>query len=148
MKIKRMSLGDGEKKPSVSVRMNEFIESCPNIIVDPGINWCHLHQVTEEQLSVLKGLFKEGGIQFTAYQPEWGLQEYPSIIIRLRRWFQRPELGPGRKEKAKLISVIHRWKETGEFTGIDPSAYDELLARLESLPDKDDIYGYTLRFHY
>ena len=129
--------------------VSEFLKENPNIIVDPGMNWCTVHCLTEEQKDKFIELYKAGNpAPRYAVMPQTGLIGiHISSIARLRNWFSGNP-GIGRQEKAYAIEQLKRYQETGEHSGISPSAYPELIEKLEKLPDCDDIEGYCIHYHY
>lgn len=139
------NIHDGE---STCHNIWDYLTSNPNIVVAGGINWCHLYQVTEEQLVELEVLFKEKSIRWKLGRKTIGIDEDAVRRIAHRRWFLDPKLYPGKVEKAKTIFEIQEWKVKGGPSGIAASAYDELLENLSKVPDMDDIVGYELSFHY
>lgn len=127
----------------------EFVDSCSNIIVGPGINWFDLYQVTEEQLIMIRKILESNGSRHDDPKgPDTGLPVHFARRIDLREWYHDEELWPGKEEKSKTIKEIKKYKETGEFTGIAKEAYDNLLVNLEAIPDFDDVVGYSLHIHY
>lgn len=126
----------------------EFVGSCSNIIADPGINWFSLYQVTEDQLVTLhKILHRDGSRHDISKVQDVGLTVHFARKVDLRNWYQDEKLWPGKEEKRKTIEELKKFKETGEHTGIAKEAYDDLLSRLEAIPDFDDVVGYSLHIH-
>lgn len=125
-----------------------FVESNTNIILDNGINWFTLYQVTEDQLVTLRKILQR---DFRRYdinlEPDVGLLANFASRIRLRKLYLDERLWPGKEEKCKTIAEIKKYKETGEHTGIHPDSYDKLLVRLEAISDFDDIVGYAIHIH-
>lgn len=146
MNVKAMNILDSDSPNNMGLR--DFLNQCENIIIEPGINWCHLRLVTEEQLETLKSIFKREQIRYNIYEKTVGMVDHFSNIVKAREWFNSPKKYPGQKEKAWLIEKLQLYKVNGEFTGIAPEAYDELLEKLYAIPDKPDIEGYSLRYHY
>lgn len=147
MKVRKMGL-DSAGIVKDEVTLNEFLKQNSNIIVTPGVNWCHLSQVTEQQLAALKIIFKREYIRYDVPVKSVGLEGHLSHVIKDRKWLQDPRCLPGKKEKARLISQLEEAKRTKKHTGIAPEAYDGLLEKLYAMPDVDDIEGYSLRYHY
>lgn len=148
MTVKTMNLDAGNLK-SEEITLGDFLRRNPKILVDPGINWCHLYQVTEEQLIELRVIFKRERIRYDVYEKTVRLIGPLSKKIKLRKWFSDNGNLPGLKERALIISELEEAKRTKKFTGIAPEAYDGLLEKpyaMEGL--SEDIEGYTLRFHY
>lgn len=142
------SASNAENSVNKDITLNGFLKQNPNIIVKPGVNWCHLFQVSEEQLCSLQKIFARDGVRYTVGEKSVGLQGHLSHVISHRKWFQDPKCLPGKKEKAWLIAGLEEAKRSKKRTGIAPEAYDELLEKLYSLPDTEDIEGYALSFHY
>lgn len=148
MAVQMLNL-DAGNTANDEITLNDFLKKNHNILVNPGINWCHLHQVTEEQLAELKVIFKRERMRYDVYEKTIGLSGPLSEKIKLRKWFTNGGSLPGVKERTQLITELEEAKRTKKFTGIAPEAYDGLLEKLyamEELPA--DIEGYTLRFHY
>lgn len=99
--------------------LNEFLKRHSNIIVSPGINWCGLQQVTEEQLAQLKEIFKREKIyQYDVYEKSFGLVGHMSHVIQARKWFNDPKCLPGKQEKSRLIEQLQEAKLSGKHIGI------------------------------
>ena len=149
MAVNRMNLGCGTESGGEELTLNECLNRHPKILVEPGINWCHLHQVTEEQLEELRAIFKRERIRYDVYEKSVGLSGPLSQKIKLRKWFTPGGSLPGVKERVALINELEEAKQTKKFTGISPEAYDGLLEKLYAMEGlTDDIEGYYLRFHY
>lgn len=147
MTVKTMSLDAGNPK-SEEISLNDFLKRNSKILVDPGINWCHLYQVTEEQLIELTAIFKREHIRYDVYEKTVGLSGPLSQKIKLRKWFASGGSLPGLEERTRIIDELEEAKRTKKFTGIAPEAYDGLLEKLYAMPDTEDIEGYSLRYHY
>lgn len=149
MKLNKLSMNTDCTNQCDELTLNEFLKRHSNIIVDPGINWCGLQQVTEEQLAQLKEIFKREKIyQYDVYEKSFGLVGHMSHVIQARKWFNDPKCLPGKQEKSRLITQLQEAKRSGKHTGIHPRVYDELLEKLYAIPDTEDIEGYSLRYHY
>ena len=138
------------KKQASSVgSIKEFLERYPNVIEEPGINWCFLHQVTEDQLIVLKDFFNKNGIRYCIYEKTVGIEGDPSNVLQIRKHLFDEMLYPGVKEKERLIEQIeYLQKNHSMTTPFMEEDYPIILKKLRDLPDKEDIEGYSLRYHY
>ena len=148
MGITLMSLesNTADDKPET---LSSWIKNQPNIVIDPGINWGDVYFLTEEQKDKFLELYKKRNSAPRFHvQSRKGLVGYHlSAIIRIRKWLKDDNCLPGKEEKAQLISAIEQAQATGEHTGIHPSAYPELLARLYSIPDTEDLLTYSVHYY-
>lgn len=107
MKIRELSLDERRSTSGITDggstchNIWDYLTSNPNIVVAGGINWCHLYQVTEEQLVELEVLFKEKSIRWKLGRKTIGIDEDAVRRIAHRRWFLDPKLYPGKVEKLR-----------------------------------------------
>ena len=149
MGVKTMNLGQSEE-PKKEETLFEWADKQKNIAFDSGINWGDAYFLTEEQKDKFIELYVKGNAA-----PRYHITKMKGLtdmnlsgILRIRQWFNNPQLFSGKDEKERIISCITNAQKTGKFTGIHPDAYQGLLDKLNAMPDTPDLEHYNIHFHY
>lgn len=123
----------------------EYIKAHKDIISVPGINWGNLYTTDPQEVEDIKALLTD---RYSVTGPCDTIPAHESSVINnVFVWFTNSHR-PTVKEREHLLKWLDKVEKSGEHTGISPSAYPELRARLIGMKDLEDKQYYEIHYHY
>ena len=148
MEVKKLSLDDkAVHKKSIYEWMRE--EEQKNVVCDCGINWGTVYFLTDRQVEEFVEIYRR-----TFEAPRYSVEKHTGLcgmhlshIMRIRSWLHWDEVPIGVKEKKHIIDIVERAIYEGEFTGISPSVYPEIIEKVIACEDVPDVEANYIHFH-
>lgn len=127
------------------MELHNYLKEHKDVIAVSGINWGTIYTTSSERLEELEALMDN---RYDVMGPCDTIPEYESISINnIFVWFTNG-YKPTVKEKDRLLKWLDKVEMSMEFTGISPSAYQLLRARLIGMTDLEDKQYYEIHYHY
>ena len=127
------------------MELYEYLQDHKDIISAGGINWGNLYTTDPQEVEDIKALLTD---RYSVTGPCDTIPEYESISINnVFVWFTNGHQ-PTVKERERLLKWLDKVEESGEHTGILPSAYPTLIERLRAMTDLEDKPYYEIHYHY
>lgn len=134
----------------VQTVLREFMLEYPDAIHMTRFRAGTFYQLSDKGVIKLKSLASTYNFSIEVLPESVGITSSTTLmqVVQARGWYKDPNRFPGSKERDFWVEYIRDILHTGNKTCFGYETLISLLSRLEKMPDKEDIYGYTVKYFY